>query len=106
MAIVRKAYVLLVRGLRQVGDRDQAWNFCQAGRTRYPQDAELCLHQGQLLKERGNFREAEAALRELLQMPQGQQSAIGDDPGLRGFKGRCALAEVFRDSEPRLAEAS
>ena len=48
LAIVRKAYVLLVRGLRQLGDRDQAWNFCQAGRVRYPQDAELCFHQGQI----------------------------------------------------------
>ena len=34
----------------------------------------------------------------------GQHSAIGDDPGLRGFKGHRALAEVYRDSG-RLAEA-
>jgi predicted Zn-dependent protease len=40
----------------------------------------------------------------LIDMPPDQQTAMGDDPSLRGYKGRCALAEVYRDSG-RLSEA-
>ena len=106
LAVVRKGYILVVRSLRNLGDREQALSFAQAGRAVYPDDAELCFHQGQLLKERGDFTAAEACLRQLVEGPASQQMAVGDDPGLRGFKGRCALAEVYRDSgRPAMAEA-
>jgi tetratricopeptide (TPR) repeat protein len=58
-----------------------------------------------MLKERGDFAAAEAVLRHLIELPAGQHPSIGDDPGLRGYKGRCALAEVYRDSG-RLADAA
>jgi tetratricopeptide (TPR) repeat protein len=106
MAYVLKAYILLVRDLRQLGDRDQALRFCREGRAIYPNDAELCFHQGQLLKERGEYAAAEACLRQLFEMPRGQYWAVGEDPTLCGFKGRCALAEVYRDwGRPAEAEA-
>jgi tetratricopeptide (TPR) repeat protein len=106
LAVVRKGYILVVRSLRNLGDREQALSFAQAGRAVYPHDPELCFHQGQLLKERGDFAAAEACLRQLVEGPATQQVTVGDDPGLRGFKGRCALAEVYRDSgRPTEAEA-
>jgi tetratricopeptide (TPR) repeat protein len=106
MAYVLKAYILLVRDLRKLGDREQALRFCREGRAIYPHDSELCFHQGQLLKERGEFAAAEACLRQLFEMPRGQYWAVGDDPTLVGFKGRCALAEVYRDwGRPAEAEA-
>jgi tetratricopeptide (TPR) repeat protein len=105
LAVVRKAYILVVRSLRNLGDREQALRFTQAGLARYPGDTELNFHQGQMLKEKGDFAAAEACLLQLFSpSPGSQRAAIGDDPGLRGFKGRCALAEVYRDSG-RLAEA-
>src|SRR5262249_10909460 len=95
----------VVRSLRNLGDRDQALRFSQAGLAAYPDDGELLFHQGQILKERGDFGPAEACLRALVEAPRSSQhSAVGDDPALRGYKGRCALAEVYRDSG-RLAEA-
>jgi tetratricopeptide (TPR) repeat protein len=104
LSVVRKGYNLVVRCLRNLGDREQALRFAQAGLALYPGDAELCFHTGQLLKERGEFAAAEACLRQLFEGPAGQYSAVGDDPAIRGYKGRCALAEVYRDSG-RLAEA-
>jgi tetratricopeptide (TPR) repeat protein len=104
LAVVRKAYNLVVRCLRNVGDREQALRFAQAGLARYPGDTELCFHLGQLLKERGDFAAAESCLRQLFEAPPGPYAAIGDDTAIRGYKGRCALAEVYRDSG-RLAEA-
>jgi tetratricopeptide (TPR) repeat protein len=104
MAVVRKGYILVVRCLRDLGDRDQALTFAQAGLSVFPGDDELCFHQGQILKERGDFAAAEACLRQLLEGPASPYNAVGDDPGLRGYKGRCALAEVYRDSG-RLAES-
>src|SRR5205823_5765480 len=42
----------------------------------------------------------------LFEVPPGGDIAVGDDPSLRGYKGRCALAEVYRDSgRPAEAEA-
>jgi tetratricopeptide (TPR) repeat protein len=34
----------------------------------------------------------------LFELPQGRYWAVGEDPSLCGYKGRCALAEVYRDS--------
>ena len=105
LAIVRKAYQLGVRGLRQLGQQPRALQWCQAARARYPHDLELCFHEGQLLKEGGQFAAAEACLLQLFSMPRGVYTAIGDDTGLGGFKGRCALAEVYRDwGRPAAAE--
>jgi tetratricopeptide (TPR) repeat protein len=104
LAIVRRLYALLVRSLRELGRRDEALAICGAGRAGYPDDAELLFHEGQLFTERGDFAAAEAALLRLVQLPPDGPMASGEDPGIRGHKGRCVLAEVYRGGG-RLAEA-
>lgn len=104
-AIVRKAYILVVRCLRQLGERQQALSYCGTARARYPDDAELCFHEGQMRKELGDFAGAEACLRGLFSPVASAAASIGEDMGLRGPKGRCALAEVYRDGgKPEQAE--
>ena len=102
--IVRKTYALLVRCARQTGRQQDAFNVCQMGRTHFPNDPELLFHEGQLRREGGDLRGAEAVLLHLLNSPPEQYIAAGVDPGLKGYKGRCALAEVYRD-EGRVADA-
>lgn len=97
LAIVSKLHALLVRSLRQIGRPDAALSACRQGLSQYPNHAELLFHQGQLLNQLRRFAEAEASLTRLLQIADPQGIAMGEDPGLRGFKGRCALAEVYRD---------
>ena len=97
LAIVTKLYSLLARCLRQMGSGDEALFVCQEGLARYHNHAELLFHQGQLLNERRRFAEAEASLVRMLNLGTSAAAARGEDPAIRGFKGRCALAEVYRD---------
>lgn len=96
LAIVPKLFALLVRCLRQTGSSDDALTMCQDGLRRYADHAELLFHHGQLLNERRRFAEAEASLLRLINLSGGGM-AMGDDPGLRGYKGRCVLAEIYRN---------
>ena len=106
LAIISKLYALLARSLRQTGRADAALATCQQGLAIYPDHAELLFHQGQLLSQRRRYVEAEASLLHLTSLSGNSGMAMGDDPGLRGFKGRCALAEVYRDwGRPAEAEA-
>jgi tetratricopeptide (TPR) repeat protein len=106
LAIVTKLYSLLVRCLRQTGAGDAALLACQEGLARHRDHAELLFHQGQLLHERRRFAEAEASLLRMMNLTASAGAAMGEDPGLRGFKGRCVLAEVYRDwGRPADAEA-
>jgi tetratricopeptide (TPR) repeat protein len=97
LAIVSKLHALLVRSLRQTGRPEAALAACQQGLLEYPDHAELLFHQGQLLNQLRRFAEAEASLTRLLRLTGPTGMAMGEDPGLRTFKGRCALAEVYRD---------
>jgi tetratricopeptide (TPR) repeat protein len=103
-AIVRKLFALLVRCARQMGRRPEAFQVCLQGRIQYPDDPELLFHEGQLRREAGDLAGAEQALVRLLTLPPPTYIAASVDPGLTGYKGRCALAEVYRDAG-RLAEA-
>ncbi|HWB08685.1 MAG TPA: glycosyltransferase [Pirellulales bacterium] len=106
LAVVTKLYPLLVRCARQVGAGDAALVVCQEGLARHPDHAELLFHQGQLLNERRRFAEAEASLLRMVHLTASAGAAMGEDPALRGFKGRCVLAEVYRDwGRPADAEA-
>ncbi len=96
LAIVRRLYALLVRSLRETGRAGEALAICRTGRTAYPDDAELLFHEGQMLCERGDYAAAEASLLRLVQLPPDGPMASGEDPGIRGHKGRCVLAEVYR----------
>jgi tetratricopeptide (TPR) repeat protein len=95
--VVRKIYALLVRCARQTGRQQDAFNVCVAGRQHYPNDPELLFHEGQLRREGGDLAGAEAVLKHLLQSAPENYIAASVDPGIKGFKGRCALAEVYRD---------
>jgi tetratricopeptide (TPR) repeat protein len=104
LAIVRRLYALLVRSLRETGRAGEAAAICRAGRAVYPGDAELLFHEGQMLCERGEFAAAEVSLLRLVGLPPDGPMASGEDPGIRGHKGRCVLAEVYR-AWGRAAEA-
>jgi tetratricopeptide (TPR) repeat protein len=95
--VVRKTYALLVRSARQTGRQQDAFNVCVAGRQHYPNDPELLFHEGQLRREGRDLSGAEAILKHLLNSPPETYIAASVDPGLKGYKGRCALAEVYRD---------
>ncbi|HVX11705.1 MAG TPA: glycosyltransferase [Pirellulales bacterium] len=97
LAIVGKLHALLARSLRQTGQTDAALTVCRQGLAIYPDHAELLFHSGQLLAQRRRFAEAEASLLRLTAPAGNPGMAMGDDPGLRGYKGRCALAEIYRD---------
>jgi tetratricopeptide (TPR) repeat protein len=102
--IVRKTYALLVRCARQLNRQQDAFNVCQTARQHFPNDPELLFHEGQLRREGGDLRGAEAVLLHLLNSPPETYITAGVDPGLKGYKGRCALAEVYRDAG-RVADA-
>lgn len=102
--IVRKTYALLVRCARQTNRQQDAFDVCRTGRTHFPNDPELLFHEGQLRREGGDLPGAEAVLIHLLQAPPETYIAASVDPSLQGYKGRCALAEVYRD-QGRLADA-
>ncbi|MBW8883770.1 MAG: tetratricopeptide repeat protein, partial [Planctomycetia bacterium] len=95
--VVRKIYALLVRCARQTERQQDAFDVCRMGRTHFPNDPELLFHEGQLRREGGDLKGAEAVLQFLLQSPAETYIAASVDPGLKGYKGRCALAEVYRD---------
>jgi tetratricopeptide (TPR) repeat protein len=101
---VRKTYALLVRCKRQLGQQMDAITICLNGRTHFPNDPELLFHEGQLRREGGDLPGAEAALIKLLTVPDETYILASVDPGLKGYKGRCALAEVYRD-QGKLADA-
>jgi tetratricopeptide (TPR) repeat protein len=102
--IVRKAYALLVRCARQTNRQQDAFNVCSEGRKHFPNDPELLFHEGQLRREGGDLPGAEAVLKHLLTCPADNYIAASVDPSLKGYKGRCALAEVYRD-QGRLDDA-
>jgi tetratricopeptide (TPR) repeat protein len=102
--IVRKLYALLVRCARQTGRQQDAFTVAHTGRGHFPSDPELLFHEGQLRREGGDLPGAEALLVQLLQLPEEKYITASVDPGLKGYKGRCALAEVYRD-QGRLDQA-
>ncbi|HEX4612281.1 MAG TPA: tetratricopeptide repeat protein, partial [Urbifossiella sp.] len=69
----------------------------------YPDDIELLLHHGLLLQRRKDYPAAEACFRRILALPPGRYP-VGLDLGLRGYKTRNALADLFLE-QGRLAEA-
>ncbi len=102
-SIVRKLYVLLTQGHRQLRDTGAAWAVCGAGRARFPDDAELLFAEGQLLHERGELHGAEACLLRLLDLPSTNHFA-SRDPGLRGYRARHQMAMLY-SQQNRVAEA-
>jgi GT2 family glycosyltransferase/predicted Zn-dependent protease len=102
-SIVRKLYVLLAQGHRQLGHRVEALALCREGQRRCPDDLELPFEEAQLCRELGDPAAAEQALRRILTMQPGQHFA-SIDPALRGWRTRHLLACVCLQ-QGKVAEA-
>jgi tetratricopeptide (TPR) repeat protein len=102
--ILRKALALVIRCGRQLQQPQTALKACRVALKYYPSDPELLFHEGQLLRELGDLAGAEQSLLKLIALPAERIIACGVDLGLRGYKSRCALAEVYRD-QGRLTDA-
>ena len=78
---------------------------CWKGRTHFPNDPELLFHEGQLRPRGGDSaRRRSGTAQAAPRAPTKPTSLASVDPGLKGYKGRCALAEVYRD-QGKLADA-
>src|SRR5262249_24840224 len=101
--LVPKLYALLARTHHQRGQAEEALAACRAGRDACPQDAELAFLEGVLRRERRDAAGAEACFLQVLQAPDGDHFT-SVDAGLRGYRTRNLLAELYRD-QGRVAEA-
>ncbi|HEX4609186.1 MAG TPA: glycosyltransferase family 2 protein, partial [Urbifossiella sp.] len=103
VSIVPKVYRLLGQTLGRLGRPADADAAFAAGRGLYPDDIELLLHHGLLLQRRKDYPAAEGCFRRILALPPGRYP-VGLDLGLRGYKTRNALADLYLE-QGRLAEA-
>jgi glycosyltransferase involved in cell wall biosynthesis len=92
---LRKLYHLLAVAYRQQQQPVRARETCQEGLKRYADDAELLCEEGLLLRDQGDLGGAEESWLRLLDTPRGQYFA-SEEVGLRGFRTRQLLAEVYR----------
>jgi tetratricopeptide (TPR) repeat protein len=103
VSIVPKVYRLLGQLHQQAGRPQQALTLFQTGRTLFPADVELLLHEGLLRRQLRDYGGAESCLRRILTLP--ATSCLGGlDLGLRGYKTRHALAELYLEQR-RFADA-
>jgi glycosyltransferase involved in cell wall biosynthesis len=102
-SILRKLHHLLAVAQRQLGSPEEALKACQEGLKRFPDDAELLLEEGLMLRDRGDLAGAELSWSRLFEPRQGKYFS-SEEVGLRGFRTRQLLAEVFARQE-RWAEA-
>jgi tetratricopeptide (TPR) repeat protein len=101
--LVPKLYALLARAHHQLGQPIEALMACRSGRAYFPADAELLFWEGVLLKEQGNFPAAVACLLQVLDTKP-DTCFTGADAGMRSYKARHGLAEIYR-AAGRLDEA-
>src|SRR5262249_19771185 len=64
------------------------------GRSLFPEDVELLLHEGLLRQRLRDYAGAESCFRSILALPAGNY-LVGLDLALRGYKTRHALAELY-----------
>ncbi len=102
-SILRKLYHLLAVGERQLGSPDNALRVCREGLEHFPDDAEILLEEGLMLRDRGDLSGAEISWSRLLEPRQGKYFA-SEEVGLRGYRTRQLLAEILANQE-RWAEA-
>jgi tetratricopeptide (TPR) repeat protein len=95
---LRKLYHLLALAYRNLDRREDALNMCREGLGRFPLDAELLCEQGLLRRDQGDLRGAEKSWLDLLDARRGQYFA-SEEAGLRGFRTRQLLAEIYRAQE-------
>jgi tetratricopeptide (TPR) repeat protein len=95
---LRKLYHLLTLANRHLNHREDALAVCRDGLKRFPQDAELLCEEGLLLRDQGDLRGAERSWLNLLGAQRGQYFA-SEEVGLRGFRTRQLMAEIYRAQE-------
>lgn len=98
---LRKLYHLLALADRHLERKEEALQMCREGLERFPLDAEMLCEQGLLQRDQGDFREAEKSWLSLLDAQRGQYFA-SEEVGLRGFRTRQLVAEIYRAQERRL----
>jgi len=98
---LRKLYHLLALAYRHLERKEEALQMCREGLERFPLDAELLCEQGLLQRDQGDFRGAEKSWLNLLDAQRGQYFA-SEEVGLRGFRTRQLVAEIYRAQERRL----
>jgi tetratricopeptide (TPR) repeat protein len=103
--ILPKLYALLTRAQQQLRQPVEALAICRAGQALFPQDAELLFWEGMLLREQKNLDGAVVCLQRLLEIPAAPHFT-GADEGMRTYKARHYLGEIYRDQgRPAEAEA-
>jgi glycosyltransferase involved in cell wall biosynthesis len=100
---LRKLYHLIAVAERGLSRADKALAICREALGKFPDDGELRFEEGMLLRDRKDLLGAEQSWLRLLDTPRGQYFA-SEELGLRGFRTRHFLAEVYRAQE-RLVEA-
>jgi GT2 family glycosyltransferase/predicted Zn-dependent protease len=98
---LRKLYHLVSLAYRHLDHKEEALATCQDGLERFPLDGELLCEQGLLRRDQGDFRGAEKTWLSLLDAQKGQYFA-SEEVGLRGFRTRQLVAEIYRAQERRL----
>ena len=93
-SILRKLYHLLAVAHRQSGSIEEALPICRDGLKRFPDDAELLLEEGLMLREKGDLAGAEHSWSRILEPRQGKYFS-SEEVGLRGYRTRQLLAEVL-----------
>lgn len=98
---LRKLYHLLALAYRHLERKEEALQMCQQGLERFPLDAEMLCEQGLLQRDQRDFRGAEKSWLSLLDAQRGQYFS-SEEVGLRGFRTRQLVAEIYRAQERRL----
>ncbi|MBX9680049.1 MAG: glycosyltransferase [Gemmataceae bacterium] len=93
-SILRKVHHLLAVIQRQSAQIDGALKACREGLAKFPDDAELLLEEGLMLRDRGDLAGAEQAWLQLLGPRQAKYFG-SEEVGVRGFRTRQLLAEIY-----------
>jgi len=97
-SILRKLYHLLGVCHRNLGRPGEALKILQQGLGLFPDDGEMLLDEGLLLRDQGDFVDAERSWLKLLAPRQGNYFA-SEEVGLRGYKTRQLLTEIYARQE-------
>jgi pentatricopeptide repeat protein len=73
--VIQTAYALMLEGYCRLGRFAEALTFCREGRTRFPDNPELLLAEGVILRDLGDLAGAEERLRRLLERDPGNELA-------------------------------
>jgi tetratricopeptide (TPR) repeat protein len=98
---LRKLYHLLALAYRNLDRKEEALTMCRDGLERFPLDAEMLYEEGLLERDQGDFYAAETSWLSLLDAQRGQYFA-SEEVGLRGFRTRQLVAEIYRAQQRHL----